>query len=89
MMSDGATPTKGEESRSVVAASLASADVPIAKDGEVHSADLMPLPFLLGVLNNAKTPAAIKIKVASEELIRRWSRTSPPRLLSPSRTRGF
>ena len=28
MMRDGATPTKGEESRSVVAASLASADVP-------------------------------------------------------------
>ena len=45
-MSDGATPTKGEESRSVVAASLASADVPIAKDGEVHSADLGRLGML-------------------------------------------
>ena len=68
MMSDSATPTKGEESRSVVAASVASADVLIAKDGVVHSADLMPLPFLLGILNNIKTPAAIKVKVASATL---------------------
>jgi hypothetical protein len=68
MISDGATPTKGEESRSVVAASLASADLPIAKDGEVHSADLMPLPFLLRVLNDAKAAAAIKVKVASATL---------------------
>ena len=86
MMSDGATPTKGEESRSVVAASLASADVPIAKDGEVHSADLMPLPFLLGVLNNAKTPAAIKIKVASATLPythpRQSNRPAKPRVVA-------
>jgi hypothetical protein len=86
MMSDGATPTKGKESRSVVAAGLASADVPIAKDGEVHSADLMPLPFLLGVLNNAKTPAAIKIKVASATLPythpRQSNRPAKPRVVA-------
>src|SRR5262249_7702751 len=53
-MSDGAIPTKREGSRSVVAASVASADGPIGKDGGVHNADLMPLPFLLRVLNDAK-----------------------------------
>jgi hypothetical protein len=40
----------------------------IAKDGGVNGADLMPLPFLLGVLNDAKAPAAIKVKVASAAL---------------------
>jgi hypothetical protein len=76
MMSDSATPTKGEESRSVVAASVVSADVVIAKDGVVHSADLMPLPFLLGILNNIKTPAAIKVKVACATLPYTHSRQS-------------
>lgn len=65
---DGATSNEREESRSVVSASLASAHVLIAKDGGVNGADLRPLPFLLGVLNDAKAPAAIKVKVASAAL---------------------
>jgi hypothetical protein len=46
----------------------------------------MPLPFLLGVLNNAKTPAAIKIKVASATLPythpRQSNRPAKPRVVA-------
>ena len=43
----------------------ALADVLIPEREGANGTGLMPLPFLLAVLNDAKTPAAIKLKVAS------------------------
>src|SRR5215831_12681764 len=66
--SDGATSIKGVKSISVARANGAFADVLIREIPEREGGDgtgLMPLPFLLGVLNDAKAPAAIKVKVAS------------------------
>jgi hypothetical protein len=63
-----ATSNKGEKPRSIAKASVASGDVLIAHDEGGLGVDLMPLRFLLRVLNDAKAPAAIKVKVASATL---------------------
>ena len=42
------------------------AEIP-EREGD-NGTGLMPLPFLLGVLNDAKAPAAIRVKVASSTL---------------------
>jgi hypothetical protein len=62
-MYDGAakSPTNGG---SESAASL----VPQTADAGNHGAQLMPLPFLLEVLHDAKAPAVMKVKVASATL---------------------
>jgi hypothetical protein len=68
MRNDGAKSNKGEKPNSVATRSLASGNALKAEDERSNGADLMPLPFLLGVLNNAKASAAIKIKLASATL---------------------
>ena len=65
---DRATANKGEKLRSPTTGSGASAKALTAEDEGVNGADEMPLPFLLGVLNDAKAPAAIKFRVASATL---------------------
>ena len=56
---------KTEKPSSGAWASGALADVLIPEREGANGTGLMPLPFLLAVLNDAKTPAAIMLKVAS------------------------
>ena len=68
--SDGATSINGEKSSNVARATGALAGVLAEipeREGD-NGTGLMPLPFLLGVLNDAKAPAAIRVKVASSTL---------------------
>ena len=55
---------KSEKPSSGAWASGALADVLIPEREGANGTGLMPLPFLLAVLNDAKTPAAIMLKVA-------------------------
>jgi hypothetical protein len=56
---------KSEKPSSGAWASGALADVLIPEREGANGTGLMPLPFLLAVLNDAKTPAAIMLQVAS------------------------
>jgi hypothetical protein len=64
LKSNGGRPNKGEKPKSVATPSLASGDVLTVQDEGGQRADLKPLPFLLEVLNDAKAPPAIKVKVS-------------------------
>jgi hypothetical protein len=64
LRSNGGRPNKGEKPKSVATPSLASGDVLTVQDEGGQRADLKPLPFLLEVLNDAKAPPAIKVKVS-------------------------
>jgi hypothetical protein len=56
---------KSEKPSTGASASGAFADALMPEHEGAIGTGLMPLPFLLAVLNDAKTPAAIKLKVAS------------------------
>jgi hypothetical protein len=62
---DGAMSIKREKPSSVAWASGELADVLIPEREGANGTGSMPLSFLLAVLNDAKTPAAIMLKVAS------------------------
>lgn len=57
-------PAPSAKPRKSASVGLGPANVQVAPPEGDESADLMPLPFLLGVLNDAKTPPALQVKVS-------------------------